>query len=109
MNSAAAGDPELGATMERLGREARAAARLLARAPRQVKDAALEAAAAALRSRAEVILAANARDLEAATENILAVRPGMRILPVSSKCGHGMENLFQLLAQYRSRNRRLIE
>jgi glutamate-5-semialdehyde dehydrogenase len=66
MNSAAAGDPELGATMERLGREARAAARLLARAPRQMKDAALEAAAAALRSRAEAILAANARDLDEA-------------------------------------------
>jgi glutamate-5-semialdehyde dehydrogenase len=64
--SSAAADSELGATMERLGREARAAARLLARTPRQVKDAALEAAAAALRSGAEVILAANARDLDEA-------------------------------------------
>ena len=42
-------------------------------------------------------------DLEAATENILAVRPGIRILPVSSKCGEGMENLARLLAQNRSR------
>ena len=42
-------------------------------------------------------------DLEAATENILAVRPGMRILPVSAKSGEGMEPLPQLLAQYRSR------
>jgi hydrogenase nickel incorporation protein HypB len=42
-------------------------------------------------------------DLEAATENILSVRPGMRILPVSSKSGQGMEALFHLLAQYRSR------
>jgi hydrogenase nickel incorporation protein HypB len=44
-------------------------------------------------------------DLEAATENILVVRPGMRILPVSSKCGQGMENLSHLLGQYRSRKR----
>ncbi len=44
-------------------------------------------------------------DLEAAVHNILSVRPGMRILPVSSKSGRGMETLFQLLAQYRSRKR----
>jgi glutamate-5-semialdehyde dehydrogenase len=61
-----AGDTELGATMERLGREALAAARVLARAPRQVKDTALETAAAALRGRAAAILAANARDLDEA-------------------------------------------
>jgi hydrogenase nickel incorporation protein HypB len=42
-------------------------------------------------------------DLEAATENILAVRPGMRILPVSTKCADGLESLVRLLAQYRSR------
>ncbi|HUO95055.1 MAG TPA: glutamate-5-semialdehyde dehydrogenase [Steroidobacteraceae bacterium] len=56
----------LGATMERLGREARAAAVVLARAPRQAKDTALEAAAASLRVRSDAILAANARDLAAA-------------------------------------------
>jgi glutamate-5-semialdehyde dehydrogenase len=66
MSTVPAADPELGATMERLGREALAAARVLARAPRQVKDAALDAAAAALRSRAAAILAANARDLDEA-------------------------------------------
>ena len=46
-------------------------------------------------------------DLEAAAQNILSVRPGMRILPVSVKSGQGMESLFKLLAQYRSRKRSL--
>ena len=66
MNTDPAGGGELGATMERLGREALAAARVLARAPRQVKDTALEQAAAALRGRAGAILEANARDMDAA-------------------------------------------
>ena len=66
MNIGPADGSELGATMERLGREALAAARVLARAPRQVKDSALEQAAAALRSRTGAILAANAHDMDAA-------------------------------------------
>jgi len=66
MSTGPAADPALGATMERLGREAVAAARVLARAPRQAKDAALATAAAALRSRAGAILEANARDLDEA-------------------------------------------
>jgi glutamate-5-semialdehyde dehydrogenase len=57
---------ELGATMARLGRQAVAAAAVLARAPTATKNAALEQAAAALRARAAAILAANARDLDAA-------------------------------------------
>lgn len=44
-------------------------------------------------------------DLEMAAENILAVRPGMRIVTVSSKSGQGMEYLFKLLAQGRSSKR----
>jgi glutamate-5-semialdehyde dehydrogenase len=56
----------LGATMERLGREAVAAARILAGTPRHLKDAALETAAAALRSRAPAVLEANERDMAAA-------------------------------------------
>ncbi len=66
MNTGAADGNELGATMERLGREALAAARVLARAPRQVKDTALEQAAAALRGRTGALLEANARDMDAA-------------------------------------------
>ena len=66
MSAPPSGDGELGATMARLGSEALGAAQLLARTPRRVKDAALEAAAAALRARAGEILAANASDLEEA-------------------------------------------
>jgi hydrogenase nickel incorporation protein HypB len=44
-------------------------------------------------------------DLETAAENILTVRPGMRIVTVSSKSGQGMEYLFKLLAQGRSSKR----
>jgi glutamate-5-semialdehyde dehydrogenase len=49
-----------------LCRRARVASRALALLPRAAKDEALRAAAAGLRSRADVILAANARDLEEA-------------------------------------------
>jgi glutamate-5-semialdehyde dehydrogenase len=55
--------------MERLGRDAVAAARVLARASRRVKDVALEAAAAAVRARAGAILEANRLDLAAAREH----------------------------------------
>jgi glutamate-5-semialdehyde dehydrogenase len=61
-------EPDLGATMERLGRAAVAAARVLATAPRGVKDAALEGAAAAIRARAGEILEANRLDLAAARD-----------------------------------------
>ena len=50
-------------TMLALGRRAKAAARVLALAPRERKDAALAAMAAALRRSAPAILAANAEDL----------------------------------------------
>jgi glutamate-5-semialdehyde dehydrogenase len=58
----------LGETMDILGREAVAAARLLARADGARRNAALLAAAAALRRRRAGILAANALDLAAARE-----------------------------------------
>jgi glutamate-5-semialdehyde dehydrogenase len=58
----------VGELMDTLGREAVAAARLLARADGARRNAALLAAAAALRSRQEAILAANARDVAAASE-----------------------------------------
>jgi glutamate-5-semialdehyde dehydrogenase len=61
-------EPGLGATMERLGREAVAAARVLARAPRRVKDLALEGAAAAVRAGSREILEANRLDLAAARD-----------------------------------------
>ncbi|HWJ71610.1 MAG TPA: glutamate-5-semialdehyde dehydrogenase [Kaistia sp.] len=59
----AAGD--VAAMMDAIGRRARAAARRLALAPTEVKDAALRAIAAALRADAPAILAANALDVAA--------------------------------------------
>ena len=53
----------LAARMDALGRGAREAAASLARTPRDAKDGALAAAAAALRSSADAILAANATDM----------------------------------------------
>jgi glutamate-5-semialdehyde dehydrogenase len=54
------------ALMDELGRQARAAARVLARASTAQKNAALVAAAEAMRSQREVIQAANAEDMAAA-------------------------------------------
>ncbi len=57
---------ELAATMTRLGRQAREAARDLARVTPEQKSRALIAAAAAIRTHRDDILAANARDMEGA-------------------------------------------
>jgi glutamate-5-semialdehyde dehydrogenase len=57
---------DLGELMERLGRNAVAAASVLALAEADAKNAALSAAAAAIRSATARILAANARDMSAA-------------------------------------------
>jgi glutamate-5-semialdehyde dehydrogenase len=54
---------EVGATMQRLGRDARAASTELARAASDTKNAALKAAAATIREFTARILDANARDL----------------------------------------------
>jgi glutamate-5-semialdehyde dehydrogenase len=55
--------PDLGEAMTELGRRARLAARTLALASKEQKDAALAAMAQALRAHTRDILAANARDL----------------------------------------------
>ncbi|MGE0255493.1 MAG: glutamate-5-semialdehyde dehydrogenase [Alphaproteobacteria bacterium] len=54
---------DIAATMRGIGRRARAAARLLANVPAADKEKALRAAAAAIRARADTILAANAQDV----------------------------------------------
>ncbi len=59
-------NPELAALMDGLGRAALEAARVLALARTDVKNAALQAAAKSLRARAPEILAANAKDMAAA-------------------------------------------
>jgi glutamate-5-semialdehyde dehydrogenase len=61
-------DPDLAAEMRELGKRARAAAHVLAAAPRALKDQALCAAADSLRARQSELLAANARDMAAAQE-----------------------------------------
>ena len=57
---------DLAAYMRQVGERARAAARLVARAPTRAKDAALEAAAAAIERDARELLAANAGDVAGA-------------------------------------------
>ena len=57
---------EIAAVMDQLGRQARQAARELARVAPEQKTRALLAAAAAIRASRDEILAANARDMEAA-------------------------------------------
>lgn len=59
-------DPALAGIMRDLGLRARAAARVLARATTAQKNQALRAAAAAIRTSSDEIIAANARDMEAA-------------------------------------------
>lgn len=66
--SAADATPELIAACADLGRRARAAARVLARATGERKGRWLHLAAAALETRGDEILDANTRDLEAAAE-----------------------------------------
>jgi glutamate-5-semialdehyde dehydrogenase len=66
---------DLEADMLALGERARQAARVLATTPRAAKDRALKAAATALRTRADAILAANAQDLAAARES--GLRPAL--------------------------------
>lgn len=56
------------AYIEQLGRQARAAARQLATAPTERKNAALVAAAAALRMNADALIAANAKDVASVRE-----------------------------------------
>jgi glutamate-5-semialdehyde dehydrogenase len=57
------GTGDIAAAMAEIGRQARAAARVLALAPAERKDRALAAMAAAVRAQARAILAANAEDV----------------------------------------------
>ncbi len=59
-------EADIAAMMERLGRKARTAASVLATATTAAKNEALSAAARSIRTHAPAILAANARDVEAA-------------------------------------------
>ena len=65
-------DTEIDSIMQALGTAAKDAARQLATAPAEAKNAALRAAAAAVRANAAELLAANARDLASAHERGLS-------------------------------------
>ncbi len=65
-SKAAASTAEIAAVMDRLGRDAAAAATVLALASTAAKNLALTKIAAALRARSPELLAANAKDMEAA-------------------------------------------
>ncbi|HEX4266826.1 MAG TPA: glutamate-5-semialdehyde dehydrogenase [Steroidobacteraceae bacterium] len=71
--SAESASTELGAVMERLGRNAVAAAAALAQATSEAKNGALSAAARAIRAGAAPILEANARDMAAARAAALTI------------------------------------
>ncbi|MCH8834904.1 MAG: glutamate-5-semialdehyde dehydrogenase, partial [Proteobacteria bacterium] len=59
------GTEDVPALMRRIGADARAAARMLANASTEAKNAALTGSADSLRARADAILAANRKDMEA--------------------------------------------
>ena len=71
---------DIATLMDGLGRSARSAAAELARASTEQKDAALEAAAAAIEGACEKILAANALDMQAAQEKKLSASMLDRLL-----------------------------
>jgi glutamate-5-semialdehyde dehydrogenase len=63
---------DIASIMDALGRRARAASAIVATAPAEARDKALRVAASTLRSRTADILAANAMDMDAATEKGLS-------------------------------------
>jgi glutamate-5-semialdehyde dehydrogenase len=72
---------EIARLLETAARDARAAAHVLASAPRPQKDAALTSAAGALRARMAELLEANAADLAAATGLTPAFRDRLTLTP----------------------------
>jgi glutamate-5-semialdehyde dehydrogenase len=72
MQAEATSSQDIGALMDSLGRAAVDAARVLARASTSTKDAALAAAAAAIRQQRTEILDANRNDLQAASQRALS-------------------------------------
>ena len=84
--------------MRRLGQQARAAARLIARADGSLKDQALRHIAANIRNHAESILAANRLDLESAKAN--GLEPAMldRLALSEKSVGQMAEGIEQIAA-----------
>ncbi|RAI60001.1 glutamate-5-semialdehyde dehydrogenase [Roseicella frigidaeris] len=88
---------EIARLFESAARAARAAAEQLGRAPRPAKDAALRAAAAALRARMGAILAANAEDLAGAPGLSAAYRDRLTLTPARVEAmARGLEEVAEL-------------
>jgi glutamate-5-semialdehyde dehydrogenase len=91
--------PELTALMHDMGRHAKQAAAVLALAPRAQKDAALMAAAQALRARSSAILEANALDMQAGRDKGLsaAMLDRLELTPERiDAMARGLEDVAQL-------------
>ncbi len=84
--------------MHGLGRQAREASRLLARAPTETKNRALEAMAAAIERRSEALLAANRLDLEAGARSGLDEALLDRLQLNAQRLGSMAEGLRQIAA-----------
>ncbi|WP_237215118.1 glutamate-5-semialdehyde dehydrogenase [Falsiroseomonas oryziterrae] len=83
--------------LETAARAAREAAHALSVAPRPQKDAALRAAAAALRARCDSVLAANAEDLAAATDLTDAFRDRLTLTPARVEAmAKGLDEIAEL-------------
>jgi glutamate-5-semialdehyde dehydrogenase len=99
MNAATNATSELAPLMDALGREAVSAARVLALAPTDAKNAALMSAAATVRERAGDILSANRRDLEQAGGRGLSSAMLDRLLLDEKRVGamaRGLEDIADL-------------
>ena len=89
--------PDLDKIMRDLGAQARAASAVLATASTEAKNAALHAAAAALRRRAPEILAANAHDLAEARDLTPAMLDRLTLGPASIEAmARGLEEIAAL-------------
>ncbi len=83
--------------LDTAARAAREAAGIVARAPRPAKDAALRAAAAALRARQDDILAANAADVDGAPGLSSAFRDRLTLTPARIEAmARGLEEVAEL-------------
>ncbi len=89
---------DIEAYVQELGRGARAAARFLARTPTAAKDRALRATAAAIERRAEDIMRANGKDLDAGTRSGLDAALLDRLELNAQRIGAMAEGLRQIAA-----------
>jgi glutamate-5-semialdehyde dehydrogenase len=98
MNAAVTEGVDIPGLMDALGREAVSAARSLAQAPTEVKNAALQAAANAIRAECEQILAANKLDLQEAQDRNVSGALLDRLLLDEKRVAAMAEGIEQIIA-----------